>query len=116
MDAAGQLAQLLERLLELGARSVELAGDVRIALHPRAQQAQAERERDQSLLSAVVQIALEATTRRVARLDDPGPGGPQLLDFRPQLGVEPLVLERQRGGRPDRADELALVLEARRRG
>ena len=80
MDAAGELAQLPERALQLHAHVREQApGALRVALDARLDAAQVERERHQPLLRAVVQVALEPAAFRVLDLDDAGGGGRQLL-------------------------------------
>ena len=45
----------------------------------RAREPQRQRERDEPLLGAVVQVALDPPPGRVARLDEPRAGGRQLL-------------------------------------
>ena len=54
-----------------------------------------EREGEQTLLSAVVEVALKPPPSGVARGDDARSGAPQLLDPAGQLGSIPLVVERQ---------------------
>jgi hypothetical protein len=80
----------------------------------RARRAQGEGEGDELLLGAVVEVALDAPPRRVGALDDPRPRGAQLLHVGAQLGVEALVLQRQRGRAAHRAHELGLVGDRRR--
>ena len=111
MDSPGELPQLLERLLELPMRGLELAGSLGVTVQPRTKQPEPQRERDEPLLGAVVEVALESPARRVAGIDDARTRGAKLLELRAQLGVEPFVLERERGGRTHRPDQLALVLE-----
>ena len=85
VDAAGQLAQLLERLREVRVGAPEQLGRLRVAvgdLPP--DQAQGERERDEPLLRAVVQVALEPAPLVVARRDDARARCRQLLA---RLGV-----------------------------
>ena len=65
------------------------------------------RERDELLLRAVVQVALDPPAGDVAALHDPRARRPQLLHVRAQLGRQPLVLERERRGAADGADQLA---------
>ena len=75
---------------------------------PRAR-LQVERQRDQPLLRAVVQVALEPAARGVAGLDDARARGAQLLDAGAQLGVEALVLELEsRRAAAQQADEEAV--------
>ena len=61
-DALSSSRALLEQL-RLGRVRRQLAGD----------QPQQDRERDEPLLGAVVEVALELAARGVARLDDPRP-------------------------------------------
>ena len=72
MDAAGELTQLLERLRQLvaGGRD-ECLGRRRVAADVGLDQAELQREGDQPLLGAVVQVALEPPPFRVAGRDDP---------------------------------------------
>ena len=75
MDAAGQLAQLLQRVRELLAGALE----VLVVGVPAGGQAQHQRERDEPLLSAVVEVALQPPALVVAGLDDAGARGGELL-------------------------------------
>ena len=77
VDPAGELAQLLDRELELrrglvgrGDRLGVLAGP---SGEPSPDAAQRERDRDEPLLGAIVEVALEPTALLVGRLDDPRP-------------------------------------------
>ena len=80
MDAAGQLAQLVEPAGELGlGRRQQLAGGRRVALEPGGHHAEAEGDGDQPLLGAVVQVALEPLALGVADLHQARPRGGQLL-------------------------------------
>ena len=125
MDAARELAQLGERDRELLADLVDRAGEPGVD-QPRLEHPQVERERDELLLGAVVQVALDPAARVVGGLDDPQPRDPQLLDPRAQLGLQALVVDRERGGGRGRGDELRRGVElgvvddrrdaARRRG
>ena len=112
MDAAGELAQLLERGVELLAGAVEQRlGGLGVLAQAAARQAHVEGHRDQPLLGAVVQVALQAPALLQADAEHPLARRAQLLDLRAQLGVEALVLERQRGGRADRVDVAPLLVE-----
>ena len=114
MDPARELAQLADRLVEVLRRAVEqLPGRLRIVVHARARQPQAQRERDEPLLRAVVQVALDLAPRRVGALDDPRARGAQLGDGRAQLRRQPLVLQRQRGRAADGVHELGLLGQRR---
>ena len=110
MDAAGQLAQLAERERELLLRAVDqLVGPVGIRVELALGEPQRERERDEPLLGAVVQVALQPPALLRAGLDDARAGGAQLLDAGAQLGLQPLVLHRQAGGGRDRAQQVGLL-------
>ena len=83
MDAARELAQLLEREGELLARAGEdLGRRRRVGVELRLREAQRERERDEPLLRAVVEVALELPARVVAGRDDPRARRPELLLLR----------------------------------
>ena len=62
--------------------------------------AQLEREGDELLLGAVVQVPFDPAPLRVARGDDARPGRGNLGELAFELGPEPLVV----GGEPDWAD------------
>ena len=71
VDAAGQLAQLLQRRRELLAgRLQKRVRRVGVGVEPRPSEAQRKRERDEPLLGAVVEVSLEPAPLGVARLDD----------------------------------------------
>src|SRR5436189_3369138 len=80
MDPARELAQVPERDRQLFGRVLEqlLRGRRRV-LRPLARQPQRERERDEPLLGTVVQVPLESTALGVLRLDEPVPGGAELV-------------------------------------
>ncbi len=75
------------------------------------QQPQLQRDPDEPLLRAVVQVALQPPALGVAGRDDPLARRLQLDQPRLRLGVQVLVLERDRGRRGDRLDELRVVVE-----
>ena len=77
-------------------------------------EAKRERERDEPLLRAVVEVALEPPPLGVARLDDARPRRAQLLELRAHLGLQALVLEREPGRGGDLVDELLVVEQAGR--
>ena len=98
MDAAGELTQLGQRDRELLADLVDRAGEPAVA-QPRLQHPQVQGERDELLLGAVVEVALDPPARVVGGLDDPQPRDAQLLHAGAQLGLQALVVDRQpRGG------------------
>ena len=110
MDAARELAQLAQRGGSSSrARSSRRAADVGVALQLALGQAELERQGDEPLLGAVVQVALEAAALEGRDVEQPGAGTLELLDAGPQLGLQALVVERQAGGPGDHADELGLL-------
>ena len=110
MQAAREVAQLVHHLAQFRARIREQPGRRgRIVGHPVLDQAQRQRERYESLLSAVVQIAFEPAGRGVAGLDDARPRRLQLLELGAQLGVETRPLQGERRGVRDRPHDLGLV-------
>jgi len=110
VDARGQLAQLVDRsACVLECPGDELARELRALVR----ELQPEQDRDQPLLRAVVEVTAEATALLVAGRDDPRPRRPQRLEARAQLGLEPRVLERERGRSRDRAQDLGLRQQRR---
>ena len=82
-----------------------------VAVELRLQQPQVERQRDELLLGAVVEVALDPAARVVAGLDDAHARDPQLLDAGAQVGLQPLVVDRQRGAGGGGVDELGPGVE-----
>jgi hypothetical protein len=113
MDAAGQLAELGQGEPQLAGRFVERRRQLPVdgGRDLRAGDPEGQRQVDQPLLGAVVQVPLDPATLGIAELDDPGPGGADLLELGPDLRLEALVLDRQAGGGGDRLDQLGLVVE-----
>ena len=81
MDPACELAQLAQRRLQLG---LGLGEQLRIGLVV-AQQLQHQAEGQQSLLGAIVQVALDAPALSVGRGDHPRTGRTQLVELGAQL-------------------------------
>ena len=80
MQAARELTELLERLGELLPRAPEdLDRSVDVGLEPGLREPQGEGKRREPLLGAVVEVALQPASRRVGGVDDPRPGGAELL-------------------------------------
>ena len=91
MDAARELAQILHRLRQLvRGRRQQRAGVLRRLLELGERQSQRDGHRDESLLGAVVEVALELLAGIVGGAHDPRPRGPHLL-------VRLLVRDRLRG-------------------
>ena len=114
VQAARDVAQLLERERDLASRPTRAgacaSGSPSSML---LEQAELERERDQPLLGAVVEVALEPLALLLSGLDHAPARAPQLLEPRLQLGLQARVLERDRGGRADRIEQLRLVVQRR---
>ena len=110
MDAARELPQLGQRDRQLLADVVDRRGQPAVA-EPRLEHPQVQGQRHQVLLRVVVQVALDLAARVVGRLDDPQPRHPQLLHPRAQLGLQSLVVDRQRGGLRGGGDELGRGVE-----
>ena len=125
MDAAGQLAQLVEPLGELLLRrGQELARRGRVLLERRADHAQVERDRHEPLLRAVVEVALEPPALGVAGLDDARARGGELLvgvgvgeRLRDQVGevAQPLLERPRAAARPSGSPRRARPTAGRRR-
>ena len=72
-----------------------------------------EGERDEPLLSAVVEVALDPPPLGVGRGDDPGARRPHLGELRAHLGRQTLVLEHEPGRRANGLHERRLVEQRR---
>ena len=105
-----ELAQLVERGLCFVDSGVEDDRELLFSLGPRSRAGEADviAEREQPLLCAVVKVTLEQAPGGIAGLDDAGAGGPQVMELREQLRLEPLVLHREARGRADVPCELLL--------
>src|SRR5215207_7734901 len=100
VDAARELAQLLECRVELRARALEQpVGRDRVLVQLRARKPVVQSHGDETLLGAVVQVALEPAALLEADLEHALPRAAELVDLRAQRRVEAFVLERERGGR-----------------
>ena len=111
MDATGELAQLGDRLLDLVlcARQHVRVGRVTAG----SREPERERERDEPLLRAVVEVALDPPLLGIGRGDDPRPRRPHLGELRAHLGRQTLVLEHEPGRRADGLHERRLVEQCR---
>ena len=109
VDPARQLAQLTRRFVQLFERRVEQRGRLRVARDQVSRQAQVDAERHQPLLCSVVEVPFEPPAFRVSRGDDPRARGAELVNAGAQLGVQPLILECERGRGADCLHEVALL-------
>ena len=98
MDAAGEVAQLLERGAGLRLRLVDelQRHAVRVVAQALAGHAELEAEGDEALLRAVVQVALDAPALGVGGGDDPRLCGAGVDHLRRELGVGLGVQEQPR--------------------
>ena len=86
VDPVREVAQLLHRVLEIGRDLVEhLLRGVGIGVGELSREPRAHRQRDEVLLRAVVQVALDAAPFEVGGLDDAGTGAPQLVGLTSDL-------------------------------
>ena len=112
MDPAGQLPQLGQRLPGLLAGRLDQRSQLRVrpggavAGHPQGQA-----QGHQPLLRAVMQVAFQPPSLGVPGLDDPRPGGTDLLQLGVYLGLQPGMLQRHAGRGRRQPDQLRLVLE-----
>ena len=113
VEAPSQLAELAQREGELvAARRHELLRR-RVGADVALQQAQLQRDRDEALLGAVVEVALEPPPLGVAGRDDALPRGLQLDHPRAQLGLQALALERDVRCGAHHLEQIGLVGEGR---
>ena len=70
-----------------------------------------ERETDQPLLRAVVEVSFEARAFPVGRLDDPGARRADVGQAGARLGEQPLVLQGEAGGRGDLGHPVRVLLQ-----
>src|SRR3954453_3583437 len=101
MESARELAELLEPGRQLVDRLLEQIA----ALGRVAQAAEIQQDRRQSLLCAVVEIALDALALRVRDLDEARSRGAKLLlGFAPVGDVAEIPRERRQAGQRDSGD------------
>ncbi len=114
MNSVRELAKLGDRSAQLGLGLVEAPREflVLIGFELRPQEAQREREPDQTLLGAVVEVAFQPAALGVARFDDASTRGAEILELRAHFGLETLVLEREARRGRNLLDELRIVEEA----
>ena len=83
----------------------------RVVADTAIEQAQLQRQGDEALLGAVMQVALEPPALGVAGRDDALPRRPQLGSCPQRPGPQVLVLERDSRRGADRLDEIGVVVE-----
>ncbi len=81
VQAAGELAKLVERVFEVVASTRQhRLGRARVVVQRLLGHPQAERERHEALLCTVVQVPFESPPLGDARFDDPGARVPHLVE------------------------------------
>ena len=114
MDAAGEFAQFVEGGAQFAVGfGKQLAGAVGVRSELAACELERQPEREQALLCAVVEVALEPAALLVAGADDPFAGGAQLGQLGAQLGLETFVFEREPRRRTCRVQEPASLEQDR---
>jgi len=115
VHAPRELTELVNGRLELVDRGREQAVDLGIGVFagPALGNAELEGQRNQPLLGAVMQIALDPAPLVVRRRDDTPARLLHLLKLRPHLRLEAGILEREPGGGTGRPNELGLVEQRR---
>ena len=110
-----KLAQLLERGVGLVRRGFQQGDQLPLVVirGGRAGETEVVREREQSLLGAVVKVALEPAARGVSGLHDAGARGLECMELGHRLGAQCLVLDGQLRRRSQSAGKLRLVHECR---
>ena len=114
MDPASELAQLGEASLQLGPGPIQHLGHIRrIVIESGSRQLEGQGEGHESLLSTVVEVALDPPALGVAGSDDPGPRRLDGIELDANLRLEPLVLEGETGRRGDRGHQSWPLAERR---
>src|SRR5439155_10276005 len=100
MDSAGNVAELLERECDLAPREIEPRLCLGVGGQALLEPAQVERQGDEPLLRAVVEIPLQPLPLLLAFIDHACSRAAELFETRLELRVQPCVLERnaRRGG------------------
>ncbi len=92
--------------------SARVAGSASVPSRRRSN-SQRDPERHETLLRPIVEVPLDPPPFRVLRLGQPGPGCADRLELGADLGLEPLVLDRQADRRDGRRHEPGVVAQDR---
>ncbi len=111
MQSACHVAELVEGDRDLPSRLLDPSPGARVVVHAASEAPELEREGDQPLLGAVVEIALEPGALPLTGLEHAPARAPQLFEARLELGVQLPVLERQPRRSADGLEQLRLVAE-----
>ena len=107
VDPARELAQLGKGGAQFRLGRVEAPSPVVIELG--AEEPEREREHDEPLLGAIVQVALKPAAHAVAGLDRASARRPQLLELRARVGLKALTVECQAGRGADALEQPRIV-------
>src|ERR687897_63072 len=113
VDAARDIAKLLERRRDLAPCLIETCPRFGITVQALFEQAQLERQGNEPLLCAVVKVPFESPALVLASVDDPRARALELFQASPQLGVQAAVFECDAGGRADGVEQLGLITKRR---
>ncbi|HVM55182.1 MAG TPA: hypothetical protein VM262_18500 [Acidimicrobiales bacterium] len=109
VDAPGQFTELGQRIVELSRRVGDELGHDRVPCDLAAGQAEHQGQSDQALLGAVVEVALHPPKLPVTCVDDSGPRCVDLGELRVELGLESLIVDRQRRRLGDSLEPLGVI-------
>jgi hypothetical protein len=114
VQAARELAQLFERLLEVLPDALEhrLTRE-RVVVQRLLGQPQVEGKGDEALLRTVMQVPLEAPSLGDACVDEPGARVPHFVEPGAQLRKETLVLEREPSRARDGVEQRRVLAQRR---
>ena len=115
MDASSEFAEFLHRHPELIRRLAQDLCQVWVGscVSSSACGVERERQREQPLLCAVVEVAFHSPTFRVGSRNDAGPRCMHLLELCPDFGLQVFVLDRHASGCADRTEQLTMFDQGR---
>src|ERR671919_518906 len=113
MQAAGELAQVADRFLELLPRGGHDRRELRVFVDALLEPPEGEQDDRETLLRAVVEVSLEASSLLVGDLDETSTRCLQLVDLPSEVPVEPVALHGDAHGRNERLEEFRPLEEPR---
>src|SRR6187401_2044258 len=111
MQATSYVPQLIKRFGHFSPRALQPLLGSRIIVRLFGKAAEFESQRNQALLSTVVEISFQATTLVLLSFDHPATRTLKLLQTSPKFGFQPAVFQRDAGRGTDRFDQLGLLAE-----
>ena len=111
VHAMGEAAQLVDRLLGVGAQLAQRPPELIVRHRLGLRVGQPHPQRDQPLLGPVVEVALDLSPPGVRGRRQPRARGPQVGDGRSQIRLQARVLEHHQGRAARRADQPGLGVE-----